>query len=353
MKLSKANVASENEGDELLKWKQCFTTEVVEGRNEVATKAVPTQALFNHESCKQEWIIDFSCSHHVTGNDSLFSELRQHIGERVIVTADNSVYLVAKEGFMKIGAENMTVKLNDVFRVPGLKINLISVSQFTNSGRYVLFGPNDVKVLDNVKNIATDVVLIGQKKDSLFVMTVGEAYVKKMSQADSATIWHARLGHLGYQLLQQISSNKLMEGILALQNVWEDIVCQGCQFGKSHRFSFSKSSNRRTTMFELIHTNLMGPTKTPSYSGYHYVMVLVDEFSRYTWVKFLKENSEALSKFMEYKNAVEKEVGMKIKCLWSDNRGEYMSDDFFQFCYENGILRQMTCSNIPQQNGVS
>ncbi|KAH0643054.1 hypothetical protein KY289_034028 [Solanum tuberosum] len=97
----------------------------------------------------------------------------------------------------------------------------------------------------------------------------------------------------------------------------------------------------------------MGPTKTTSYSGFRYVMVLVDDFLRYTGVKFLKEKGEALSKFAEFKTAVEKDFEVKIKCLRSDNRGEYMSDAFFKYCDKNGISRQMTCPNTPQQNGVS
>lgn len=351
MKISKANVTTENEGNEQLKWEQCFTVEVVEGRND---GAVPAQVLYNHDSCRQEWIIDSGCSHHVTGNDSLLSELRQHNGERVIVTADNSVYPVAKEGVLKIDVgDTRAIKLNDIFHVPGLKRNLVSVSQITNSGKYVLFGPSDVNVLDNVKNIAADVILAGEKKGSLFVMTVGEAYVKKTSQTDSPAIWHARLGRLGYQLLQQISSKKLVDGIPALQNIHEDVVCQGCQYGKSHHLPFQRSLNRRSSIFELVHTDLMGPTKTSSYSSFRYAMVFVDDFSRYTWVKFLKEKSEALSKFTEFKIAVEKEFGVKIKCLRSDNGGEYMSNDFFKYCDDNGISRQMTCPSTPQQNGVS
>ncbi|KAL3533461.1 hypothetical protein ACH5RR_006982 [Cinchona calisaya] len=139
-----------------------------------------------------------------------------------------TLYPVAKEGVEMITTnDTRSVKLNDVFHVPGLKKNLISISQITNCEKYVLFGPDDVKVLNNVKNVAADVVLTGQRKGSLFVMTVGRAYVKNTSQTDSPAIWHARLGHLGYQLLQQISSKKLVESILALQNVHED-VCQSC-----------------------------------------------------------------------------------------------------------------------------
>ncbi|KAL4347792.1 hypothetical protein GQ457_17G001580 [Hibiscus cannabinus] len=350
VKLSKVNVASDNERDQL-KWEQCFTVEDVRVRDE---KSTPTQVLLSHENCEEEWIIDSSCSYHVTGNDELLSDLRQHKGERVIITADNSAYPVAQEGVVKIGMDDTNVvKLNDVFHVPGLKRNLISVSQITDSGKFVLFGPKDVKVLENVKNISADIVTSGEKRGSLFVMAAGEAYVKKTSQTESAAIWHARLGHLGYQLLQKISSKRLVDGMPSLRNVREDVICQGCQFGKSHRLPFMKSSNRKTSILELIHTDLMGPTKTPSFSGYRYAMVLVDDFSRYTWIKFLKEKSEALTKFVEFRNVVEKEFGMKIKCIRNDNGGEYMSDDFFHYCSDNGIARQMTCPDTPQQNGVS
>ncbi|GJY14422.1 integrase [Tanacetum coccineum] len=210
-------------------------------------------------------------------------------------------------------------------------LNLISRIEFevqSNHWKYVLFGPSDVKILDNVRNLAANVIVTGKKKGSLFVLSADEAYVKKTSQNDSAAIWHARLGHIGYQLLQQISSKRLLEGIPVLQHVREDVICQGCQFGKSHRLPCQKSVNRKSTMFELVHTDLMGSMKPSSYSGYCNGMVLVDDCSKYTWVKFLKEKkSEALKVFVDFKNNVEK-----------DN---------------NGILRQMTCAGTPQQNGVS
>ena len=67
---------------------------------------------------------------------------------------------------MKVGDESTasSILLNDVCHVSGLKKNLISVSQITNSEKYVLLGPNDVKVLDKVKNIEVEVVLAGQRK---------------------------------------------------------------------------------------------------------------------------------------------------------------------------------------------
>ena len=67
----------------------------------------------------------------------------------------------------------------------------------------------------------------------------------------------------------------------------------------------------------------------------------------------MKEKSEALSKFVEFNNTMKKEFGQKIKCLSSHNGGEFMSDDFFQYCDIYGIQRQMTCPNTPKQNGVA
>lgn len=143
-------------------------------------------------------------------------------------------------------------------------------------------------------------------------------------------------------MLQQISLQRLLDGLPNLKNVQENVICQGCQYGKSHRLPFKNSSNRRFALFELVHTDLIGPTKTSSYSGNHFAIVLVDDHSRYTWIYFLKEKSEVLSKFVEFTEAIEKEFGQLIKCLRSDNGGEFMSTDFFQYCNRNGIQRQMT-----------
>ncbi|XP_071742583.1 uncharacterized protein [Rutidosis leptorrhynchoides] len=231
--------------------------------------------------------------------------------------------------------------------------NLVSVPQITESEKHVLFGPTDVKVLENVKEIVGDVLFTGENKGSLFVLSAGEAYVKKTSQTDNGAIWHARLGHVGYQMLKKIFSHKLVDGIPQLKNVREEVICQGCQYGKSHRLPYKKSTNRKQGLLDLIHTDLMGPTRTTSYSGHCYVMVLIDDYSRFTWVKFLKEKSEALSKFIEFKEAVESEFGRKVKALRSDNGGEFMSNDLFAYCKTNGISHQMTCPDTPQQNGVS
>lgn len=145
----------------------------------------------------------------------------------------------------------------------------------------------------------------------------------------------------------------MLKGVPFFQSECSGGVCAGCQFGKSHRLPFKTSVNHTSSMFQLVHSDLMGPTSSPSYSGLHYMMVVVDDFSRYSWVYFLENNNEALTYFMQFKMMVEKEFNSILKCLRTNNGGEFLSQEFLRFCEEHGIKRQFTCPNTPQQNGVA
>ena len=83
------------------------------------------------------------------------------------------------------------------------------------------------------------------------------------------------------------------------------------------------------------------------------MITFIDDFSRYVWVDFMKEKSEALIKFKNYKDKVENEVGRRIKYLRTDNGGEYTSHEFSKYLEDHKIRRQLTCPNTPQQNGVA
>ncbi|GMI96773.1 hypothetical protein HRI_003346600 [Hibiscus trionum] len=346
------NVVLDNNEFQQPNWEQCLSIEVFDQPRNVTSLVhqddVPfdTHAFINYD---EEWIVDSGCSHHAIGNDTLLSDVRPHHMKKVIVTADNSLHPVTKEGDLNDGG----VFLKDVYHVPGLRKNLAYVSQITDSGRYVLFGPNDVQILSNIKHIAADVLFCGRRKESLYVLSASDEYVKKAGHNTSSTLWHARLGHVGFQLLQKISKNQLLDGIPIFKDFHYGEICPGFQYGKSHRLPFSSSKSEASVALQLVHSDLLGPTRTPSYTGFHYVMVIVDDFSRFSWVYFLKHKSEAFSKFVQFKHEVEKELGLPIKCLRTDNGGEFLSDEFMDYCREHVIQRQMTCPDTPQQNGVA
>jgi len=77
------------------------------------------------------------------------------------------------------------------------------------------------------------------------------------------------------------------------------------------------------------------------------MITFIYDFSRYVWVDFMKENSKALDKFKAYINMVESEVGRKMKCLYTDNREEYTSDEFFEHLRAHKILCQFTGPSTP------
>lgn len=142
----------------------------------------------------------------------------------------------------------------------------------------------------------------------------------------------------------------MLKGLPQLE-VLGDTVCAGCLYGKAHQLPYEESKYRAKEPLELIHSDVFGPVKQPSISGFRYMKTFIDDFS---WrVDFMKRKSEALEMFRKFRKKVESNVGKRIKCLRTDNGGEYTSDEFSDYLRECNIRRQLTCSGTPQQNGVA
>jgi len=114
-----------------------------------------------------------------------------------------------------------------------------------------------------------------------------------------------------------------------------------------------KSKWRASEKLELIHADLCGPITPISQGGKRYLFVLVDDFSRKTWIYFLADKSETFETFKVFKSSVEKEARTVVRGLRTDRGGEFNSDNFNKFCSDNGIKRQLTAAYTPQQNGVA
>lgn len=116
---------------------------------------------------------------HDRGQDKLES-MFEYKGERVVVTANNSHLPITHIGYADIVPRISPdqVKLDNVFHVPSMAKNLISVSQLTSSGNYMVFGPNDVKVYRNLKVTSTP-IMEGRRLESVYVMSAQTAYVRE------------------------------------------------------------------------------------------------------------------------------------------------------------------------------
>jgi hypothetical protein len=115
-----------------------------------------------------------------------------------------------------------------------------------------------------------------------------------------------------------------------------------------------KSKNFPSTEkpLQLVHMDLCGPSRKEGTGKENYFMLIIDDYSRLTWVAFLKEKSEALEKFKVFKALIENQTGKRLKAVRSDRGGEFSSGNFKEFCDKHGIKREYTIPKTPQQNGV-
>ena len=89
-----------------------------------------------------------------------------------------------------------------------------------------------------------------------------------------------------------------------------------------------------------------------SFSGYSYCVTFIDDYSKKTWIYFLEAKSEVFERFREFKTLVENQIGKKIRVLRTDNRGEYTSNEFMEYCSAEGIKKEHIVPHTLQQNGV-
>jgi hypothetical protein len=135
--------------------------------------------------------------------------------------------------------------------------------------------------------------------------------------------------------------------------VERDGVCKGCAHGKNGKGSFTSNDNRSKGILDIIHSDVCEQMTVQSLSNSIYYILFRDDYSRKTWIYFLKTKDDVFNKFQEFKALVENLSERKIKILRSDNGGEYTSKEFKYFCREVGIKREITTPYNPQHNGVA
>jgi transposase InsO family protein len=112
--------------------------------------------------------------------------------------------------------------------------------------------------------------------------------------------------------------------------------------------SLPNSNSRSKGILDLIHSDICGSMSSPSLNGCLYYAIFIDDFSRKSWIYFLKAKNETFSKFLEFKELIENQTGKHICAMRTDNGGEFESHQFDDFCKEVGIKRQLIVPYNPQ-----
>ena len=126
----------------------------------------------------------------------------------------------------------------------------------------------------------------------------------------------------------------------------EKAKCEACIYGKQSWESFPTSSWRANRRLQLVHSDVCGPLQN-SFGGCKYFLLFIHDFSRMTWVYFLKNKWDAFEKFKIFRQLVENEVKEKIGTLKTNNGGVFTSNEFKTYCSENGIRRHLTNVYTP------
>lgn len=122
--------------------------------------------------------------------------------------------------------------------------------------------------------------------------------------------------------------------------------------GKSKTLPFQVGVRHASTCFDMIHIDVWGMSHIVSHSHYKYFVTFIDDYSRFTWIYFLRSKSEVFSMFKKFLTYAKTQYQVIVKKIRSDSSGEYTSHEFQEYLQQKGILSQRSCLNTPQQNGM-
>lgn len=129
-------------------------------------------------------------------------------------------------------------------------------------------------------------------------------------------------------------------------------ICNVCLQSRMHRCVFHVSIIQTKHVFEMLHVDLWGPYRFPTYDGHRYFITIVDDFSRATWVQLFFSKTNAFPILQSFIAFIENQFQTCVKCVRSDNDMEFCDSIANSYYQKKGILHQTTCIQTPQQNGV-
>ena len=300
--------------------------------------------LKSHHWKKMKWYLDNGCSRHMIENKSQFRNLIPKDGG-VVKFADGT-----KSRSIDISniGKNDSDLIIDVMLVEGLTYNLLSISQFCDEDYRVMFEPFRCVIKDST---SFKIFLITRRHDNTYVLYLDDLLNQNIkclaSFLHEKWIWHKKLRHAHMRLISDISQKELVKSLrkISLDN---DSTYEFCQRGKVTKSSFhSKHVVLATRSLELLHLDLFRPTRTASLGGKKYGLVIMDDFSRFTWVIFLVHKDEACEAFKTFSKRVQNEKDFCISSIRLDHSKEFENYVFEKFCNKNGISHNFSYPRTP------
>jgi hypothetical protein len=217
-----------------------------------------------------------------------------------------------------VSLSNGKGKAQDVLLVDGLKHNFLSVIQMCDRGCEVVFTSKYcmIKSVNSGQVVAKGI----RTYNNVFVLKedIEEFHLRKH---DESWLWHRILGHINFDHLIKLKNIEVIKDLPRISKP-QDSMCKPCQVGKLTRTQFkSKSSTSTKKPLQLFDMDLCGPSRHEGIGKENYFMLIIDDYSRITWVSFLKEKAEAFEKFKKFKALTKNQIGNRLKAVISDRGG--------------------------------
>ncbi|GJU71776.1 retrovirus-related pol polyprotein from transposon TNT 1-94 [Tanacetum coccineum] len=242
------------------------------------------------------------------------------------------------------------VTISRAYYVEGLEHNLFSVGQFCDSDLEVAFWKHTCYVwnLDNVD------LLFGSRYTNLYTIFLDDMLKSSpiclLSKASKTKIWlwHRRLSHLNFGTLNQLAKQGLVRGVPKLKSE-KDHLCSACSLVKRKNSSHKpKADDTNQEKLYLLHMDLYGPMYVESINRKKYILVIVDDYSRFTWVKFLRSKDEAPEVIIKCLKQIQVRLNATIRNVCIDDGTEFVNQTL-KDCYGNvRISHQTSVPRTPQ-----
>ena len=349
----------------------------------IVTTSERALSVATPKAYKQLWFLDSGCTSHMTPLRHVFHTFKPVNGQRTVTVGNEAQLPVLGEGTVILqGPKGNLLKVRRVLFVPELMCSLLSVRSMTSNGHAAHFDNDGVTIIEKdtgtIAATATvfedmyqiDATPMGPRTLGLLQKTTTPSLTANeqksckevglyMSEGGKQNVhgtvetWHQRLSHVGKDTIRLMVKRQLVDGIKLLDDVGHSKQCTSCVEGKMVKGIFPLSDIKTFAPLELVHSDIMGPMRTSTRMGANYVITIVDDFSRYSWVFLVKRRSDFSNAFLRWWPTAERQCGTQLKTLRSDRGGEYMAWNFQAQLSKRGVQHQPVVPYNPQQNGVA
>nr|GEV98855.1 Gag-Pol polyprotein [Tanacetum cinerariifolium] len=165
-------------------------------------------------------------------------------------------------------------------------------------------------------------------------------------------LWHRHLSHLNFGAINHLARQGLVRGLPKLK-FEKDNLCLVCAMGKSTKKSHKpKYEDTNQEKLYLLHIDLCGSMRVESVYGKKYILVIVDDYCRFTWVKFLRSKDEAPDFIIKFLKMIQVRLKVLVRRIRTDNGTEFVNQTLRDYYEEVRISHETSVACSPQQNGV-